>query len=123
VSVTLKISPQTLDHIHIDRMIKSREVAFLLQINEQSVTKGLSGERPFPLPPAVRLGRHWRFRLSDVTKFIAQLGEPVGDVTKFVAQQREPVGEPVELVHPNFVNQRKKRGRPANQPRVAGGAE
>lgn len=84
----------------IDRLLTVEEVSPILQIPSSSIYKILSGERSFPLPEAIKLGRFWRFKESAVERFIAELG---------VAQ--------VEAEIPVSFEEKRKRGRPPLQPR------
>lgn len=86
----------------IDRLLTVEQVSPILQIPSSSIYKILSGERSFPLPEAIKLGRFWRFKESAVERFIAELGEPLAE-----AKTETLVA---------FVEKR-KRGRPPLQPR------
>lgn len=87
----------------IDRLLTVEEVSPLLQIPPSSIYKILSGERSFPIPEAVRLGRFWRFKLSAVVRFLAELGAAPVEVA--AAQE------------PDVVEEKPKRGRPRLQTR------
>lgn len=89
----------------IDRLLTVEEVSPILQIPASSVYKILSGERSFPLPQAIRLGRFWRFKESAVERFIAELGVTQEEVVAEVA--------PSNSAH----QEKRKRGRPPLQPR------
>lgn len=96
----------------IDRLLTVEEVSPILQIPASSIYKILSGERSFPLPLAIRLGRFWRFKESAVERFIAELG----------VTQEEVVAEVAEVAPSNSAHQEKrKRGRPPLQPRELAG--
>lgn len=99
-------SKYDIDISGIDRLLTVEEVSPLLQIPSSSIYKILSGERSFPIPEAVRLGRFWRFKLSAVVRFLAELGATQVYVPTDVA--------------PSYVVQqeKRKRGRPPLQPRV-----
>ena len=79
----------------IDRLLTVEQVSPILQIPTSSIYKILSGERSFPLPAAIKLGRFWRFKESEVERFVAELG---------VAQ--------VEHEAPAVFEEKRKRGRP-----------
>jgi len=98
-------SKYEIDISGIDRLLTVEEVAPLLQIPPSSIYKILSGERSFPIPEAVRLGRFWRFKLSAVVRFLAELGATEVDVDMSAAQEFDVVEE------------KSKRGRPRLQTR------
>ena len=87
----------------IDRLLTVEQVSPILQIPASSIYKILSGERSFPLPVAIKLGRFWRFKESEVERFIAELG----------ATPVEEAAAPM----PFGVEEKRKRGRPPLQAR------
>jgi predicted DNA-binding transcriptional regulator AlpA len=79
----------------IDRLLTVEEVSPILQIPASSIYKILSGERSFPLPTAIKLGRFWRFKESEVERFIAELGVvQVGAETPVYLEEKPKRGRP-----------------------------
>jgi excisionase family DNA binding protein len=90
--------------IQMEPLLTIEELASILKIHKNTIYKSLTGARLMPLPIAVKLGRFWRFRVSDVAAFLRGLGGGGGDIQTAPMVQAETV----------------KRG--PGRPRLKGGA-